>query len=395
MRFLTAKTRFHQQARTRAEAHCFALELRDGSTVYRWTTHDKVIRLPGDAFGADYDRAAGIYTPHPGLRSSSIRYESSLRGNTMSIDGAVVDDHAVGLTHDQLRARKVEGAVVRHWIVSFRDPGVCFRHDVYDVAQTRPGDIEWSLDLIGRPARRLSARFGQVHAVQCRNQLGQNDGRSSFCDFDLSRPAFSRSGTYTAVSTGQQITGTGIGIGLSVGDVVQMLGFANPDLTNAFTLSAVADNAITVNRAIPDEAGTGDEILARVGYVDALVSATTSRQEFIVNASAFIPAQMAEGWFQHGRIEFQTSSPASRNDGERDIIQHSAAVVGSSPNFTMALTLQLGMPFPVVLGHAVRLIPGCDLLPTTCRVKFDRYSRYRGNRHIEGADKALKTADAG
>lgn len=396
MRFLTAKTRFHQQARTRADAHCFALELRDGTTVYRWTTHDKQIRLPGDVFGPDYERAPGIYIPHPGLRMSSIRYESALRGNTMSLDGAVVTDSAVGPTADQLRARKLDGAIVRHWIVSFREPSVCHRHDVYDVARVSPGDAEWNLALIGRPARRLAKRFGQVHRVQCNNQLGVDNGRDSHCNFDVARPAFAKSGTFSAVATGRQITGSGIETGLSVGDPIQLFGFTDPDLTDALTITALGTNSITVDRDIPDETGTGDETLIRVGYVDGLVSAVNgdSRREFTIQSSMLQVLQMSANWFQHGRAEFQTSTPANQNDGLREVIQASTQAVGASPNTSTNLTLLTAVPFPIVLGHAVRLIPGCDLLPQTCKTKFGRYSRFRGGRHIEGADKALKTADA-
>lgn len=397
MRFLTAKTRHFQQARTRAEAHCFAVELRDGSTVYRWTTHDKPIHLPGDVFGPDYERAPGVYVPHPGLRASSIRYESSLRGNSMDLDGAVVEDSAIGLTSDQFRARLVDGAIVRHWIVSFRDPGVCFRHDVFDVARTSPGEAEWSLELVGRPSRRIARRFGQVHRVSCTNQLGVDNGRDSHCNFDTTRPALHKAGTFSAVATGRQITGTGIETGLAIGDAVQMFGFDNPDLTAAFTVEALGTNAITVDRDIPDETGTGNEALIRVGHVDGLVSAIDggdSRRVFTVTSANLQILQMTAQWFQHGRVEFLTSTPANRNDGVREVVQGSSAAAGASPNTSTEITLLNAVPFPIALSHAVRLIPGCDLLPQTCQVKFGRYRRFRGGRHIEGADKALKTADA-
>ncbi len=54
------------------------------------------------------------------------------------------------------------------------------------------------------------------------------------------------------------------------------------------------------------------------------------------------------------------------------------------------ITMQLPMPYPIAVGDAYSLPPGCDKLLATCVTKFSNVVRFRGEPHLPGQDELLK-----
>jgi hypothetical protein len=46
---------------------------------------------------------------------------------------------------------------------------------------------------------------------------------------------------------------------------------------------------------------------------------------------------------------------------------------------------------PIAVGNAYTVVPGCDRLPPTCKIKFNNFRRYGGYDQVIGRDEIAKT----
>ena len=86
-----------------------------------------------------------------------------------------------------------------------------------------------------------------------------------------------------------------------------------------------------------------------------------------------------DGWFENGVITFT----GGENDGLSMEIKEFV---------DNRITLVLPMPYNVAVTDSYSMHAGCDKNFSTCLSKFSNLDNFRGEPHIPGADKALKTA---
>lgn len=100
----------------------------------------------------------------------------------------------------------------------------------------------------------------------------------------------------------------------------------------------------------------------------------------VTNARTFTDSTRAEaaGYFTFGTL----TMTSGLNDGfKMEVKTHSTGG---------AFILQLPFPYALAVGDSYSLVPGCDLLPNTCRTKYSNYVNFRGEEYIPGQDALLR-----
>jgi uncharacterized phage protein (TIGR02218 family) len=111
----------------------------------------------------------------------------------------------------------------------------------------------------------------------------------------------------------------------------------------------------------------------------ALTISATVASVSAANSTLTSPALVqAAGYFNYGLIEFTTGA----NDGYRMEVQTYTPGV---------LNLFAPMPYPVAVGDAFTLSPGCDRYLSTCIARFNNAVNFRGEPHLPGQDKLLQS----
>jgi uncharacterized phage protein (TIGR02218 family) len=110
----------------------------------------------------------------------------------------------------------------------------------------------------------------------------------------------------------------------------------------------------------------------------ATVVTVESRSRFTVTGLSG-----AEGWFDNGYVTWTT--------GENAGLQMEIKRWTNSPD---TLELHFAMPFNVQAGDAFTTAPGCDLVLSTCRDKFNNVVNFRGFPHMPTRDAVLAYPNA-
>lgn len=108
------------------------------------------------------------------------------------------------------------------------------------------------------------------------------------------------------------------------------------------------------------------------------VTSVTSRGLFAVSGLSG-----ADGWFNNGRLDWLTGA--------------NAGLSMEVKNWTLSpdtVELFLPMPFDIEIGDTFDLAPGCDLLISTCRDKFNNVVNFRGFPYMPTRDAVLEYPDA-
>jgi uncharacterized phage protein (TIGR02218 family) len=113
--------------------------------------------------------------------------------------------------------------------------------------------------------------------------------------------------------------------------------------------------------------------LARPGLVAELPAGETGGRLFApAGLEAFPPR-----WFERGRLRVVSG----RAIGQEGIVKHDR-----SNALGRRLELWAPLRLPVAPDDLIRLEPGCDKTPATCRVKFDNIANFQGFPFIPGED---------
>ncbi|KAA9009041.1 DUF2163 domain-containing protein [Histidinibacterium aquaticum] len=90
-----------------------------------------------------------------------------------------------------------------------------------------------------------------------------------------------------------------------------------------------------------------------------------------------LEAQHEPGWFAHGRLDVLDGSAQGLSGMIRE---------DRTDGTDRLVTLWDALRADVSAGDRVRLVPGCDKQPGTCREKFSNFLNFRGFPHIPGED---------
>jgi len=91
----------------------------------------------------------------------------------------------------------------------------------------------------------------------------------------------------------------------------------------------------------------------------------------------------ADGWFDRGIVTWLTGANAGAEGEVKDYVQA-----------TGQFTLWQPMLYPIEPGDTYSAVPGCDLLETTCKTKFNWYEHFGGYDKVPGRDSASQAPDA-
>ena len=113
--------------------------------------------------------------------------------------------------------------------------------------------------------------------------------------------------------------------------------------------------------------------LEESGTVTAITSATIFETSLV----------QATGWYDGGELTWTSGANAGQT-----------VAVRSWDAATSTLTLFLPALYPIQVGDAFTIRPGCDKTFATCQAKFDNAVNFRGFPHVPGTDQVLSYPDA-
>ncbi|HVL73096.1 MAG TPA: DUF2163 domain-containing protein [Beijerinckiaceae bacterium] len=111
-----------------------------------------------------------------------------------------------------------------------------------------------------------------------------------------------------------------------------------------------------------------------------LVTSVLDRTAF---TAAIDGSETPDGWFAGGVLTFQTGANAGR------AIEVKAWTVANA-----RIELYLALAYPVVIGGAFRIHPGCDKRLSTCIERFDNVLNFRGEPYVPGQDAMMSYPNA-
>lgn len=102
----------------------------------------------------------------------------------------------------------------------------------------------------------------------------------------------------------------------------------------------------------------------------------------LINKFSFIDSSRAEatGYFNHGILEFLT--------GDNKNILKEVSEFSSGK-----IILTTSLPYEIQLGDEYRITAGCDKSFSTCISKFNNALNFRGEPHVPGTEKILKSVN--
>lgn len=147
----------HLSEQTKHLAQIWSLTRTDG-TVYRYTTHDRIIEYDGND-----------YTPVGGFSDTDRRVETALQDHSLDFVGSITTDE---ISDTDLRAGLFAEAELVESLIDWRAPWAGpFISRRYWVQKTTHNDIFWTVELSGS-ARFLRATVGNTYDRNCRHKLG-------------------------------------------------------------------------------------------------------------------------------------------------------------------------------------------------------------------------------
>jgi uncharacterized phage protein (TIGR02218 family) len=249
---------------------CWRATRTDGR-VFGFTDHDHDVVFNGTTFAAASGLDAAEATASLGF---------AVGGGEVA--GAFSDD---ALAEADLAAGLWDAASVEVFVVNWAAPDQNLLIAAGEIGEVRRDDGAFTAELRG-PATRLNVVSGRLFAPTCDAVLG--DAR---CSVKLAVPAFTSSGTVTAVEDAFTVVASGLGAyaaGWFRGGVLTWTSGANAGLAQPVRQHAVAGNAVTVAlwQAVPRPVAAGDKFSISAGCDK---SATTCQQKFanIVNFRGF------------------------------------------------------------------------------------------------------------
>lgn len=157
---------------------CWRVRRRDGET-YGFTDHDRDLDIEGTLFKAS-----------TGMDASAVQTSTGLAVDNAQSVGALSD---AGLSANDLRAGRFDGAEVEHWLVDWERPDLRVELFRGTFGEIRRADGAFEVELRGL-AEGLNTAVGRAIQRGCDRRLG--DGK---CRFDLGKPGFSAEAVVSAV----------------------------------------------------------------------------------------------------------------------------------------------------------------------------------------------------
>jgi len=174
-----ADLRAHLESGATSLSRCWRIVRRDGR-VFAFTDHDLPISFGGATYG-----------PSEALSARALEQTTGLSVDNSEAMGALSD---AGLTENDIRAGRFDGAEVEIWLVNWSDPGQRMRLFRGEIGEIERAGGAFKAELRGL-SERLNRPQGRLYQRQCRAVLGDRE-----CGIDMSAPKMSRLVKVVAVS---------------------------------------------------------------------------------------------------------------------------------------------------------------------------------------------------
>ncbi|MEM9780856.1 MAG: DUF2163 domain-containing protein [Pseudomonadota bacterium] len=228
---------------------CWQLERRDGLRL-GFTDHDRDL-----SFDGLLHRAAS------GLTASEASVSLGLGIDTQSVEGAL---SAASITEEDIAAGRLDGAVVRQFLVDWQDVSIRLLLNVGTLgAITRRGHA-FEAEVLGLSAG-LNRAVGRAYVRGCDRMVG--DGG---CGIDLDDPAYKGVGQVEAVESAARLRASGLGgfdAGWFEGGTLTWISGDAAGLTAIVRQHEIdgADAYLETWNALPESALAGDAFSVTVG----------------------------------------------------------------------------------------------------------------------------------
>lgn len=169
---------------------CWRVRRRDGQT-YGFTDHDRDLDIEGTLFKAS-----------SGMDASAVQTTTGLAVDNAQSFGALRD---AGLTAEDIRAGRFDGAEVEHWLVDWERPALRVEMFRGTFGEIRRSDGAFEVELRGL-AEGLNALVGRTLQRACDRRLGD-----SKCRFDLDTPGFSAEAAVSGLLSDVEIVSDDLG----------------------------------------------------------------------------------------------------------------------------------------------------------------------------------------
>jgi uncharacterized phage protein (TIGR02218 family) len=169
---------------------CWLVRRRDG-VAFGFTDHDRDLAFDGVSYRAS-----------SGMDASALQAATGLSVDNAQAIGALSD---AGVSEEDVRAGRYDGAEIWHWLVDWERPDLRVLLFRGSFGEIRRADGAFEVELRGL-AEALNAPVGRSILRTCDRALG--DAR---CRFDLAQPGFACVGKVSAVSGGAALVASGLG----------------------------------------------------------------------------------------------------------------------------------------------------------------------------------------
>lgn len=360
MRTIPAALQAHYQLGTLTLATLWKVTLTNG-TVYGFTDHD-----------VDITTGGLTYLARSGFAGSAVQNQTRLAVDNLQINGLLDSSTIVAA---DLAAGLWDFAEVQIALVNWASPG-----DGVDVLMRgHLGEVSLRRGTFVAELRALSNAFaqavGELYSPTCRARLG--DARCG-----ISMAAFTVTGTLSAVSAD----------GLVLTD---------PARTEAGPSGARAITGITQSTTPTVTCPAHGFVAGQIVYIAGVAGMTQINGQFYivkavvdannftlsVDTSAFsaytsggtATAQGSSGYFDYGKI---TMTSGASNGLSMEVKAYSPGTI----------TLQMALPRGVAAGDTYSLQAGCGhRFIEDCVTRFANGVNFRGEPHVPGLDKLLRT----
>lgn len=161
----------HLESGATSLCRCWRIVRRDGR-AFAFTDHDLPI-----AFGG------ATYAPSEAMSARALEQTTGLSVDNSEAMGALSD---AGLTEDDIRAGRFDGAEVEIWLVNWSDPGQRMRLFRGEIGEIERASGAFKAELRGL-SERLNRPQGRLYQRQCRAVLGDGE-----CKVDMTAPKMAR-----------------------------------------------------------------------------------------------------------------------------------------------------------------------------------------------------------
>lgn len=152
----------------------FDITWRDGTTNYKWAAHDRTVT----GFSSPF-------VPPAGLTTFAIRKEQGFRRRATELEGLIGTD-ANDVQLSQIHQGRWRDATVLEFLTDWRKPWMNPAHNMtWRIMAVERRKQKWRFQLTG-VASFLEQKTGFYYQRKCSNELGVDNGTTSFCSVDLS-----------------------------------------------------------------------------------------------------------------------------------------------------------------------------------------------------------------